>query len=107
MVRDDGRAGKTGLISDQGGGIARAQRAGLVSWCLYDWANSAFSTIVSTFVFPVYFTQMVARDPIQGAAHWSYAVAAAALAVALGARRSAPLPTIWEGANLGCLPLRF
>lgn len=85
MVRDDGRAGKTGLISDQGGGIARAQRAGLVSWCLYDWANSAFSTIVSTFVFPVYFTQMVARDPIQGAAHWSYAVAAAALAVALGA----------------------
>ena len=85
MVRDDGRAAKTGLISNQGGGNARARRAGLVSWCLYDWANSAFSTIVSTFVFPVYFTQRVARDPIQGATQWSYAVAAAALVVALGA----------------------
>jgi len=28
---------------------------------------------------------MVVRDPIQGVAQWSYAVAAAALAVALGA----------------------
>ncbi len=31
MVHDDGRAGKTGLKSNQDGGIARAQRAGLVS----------------------------------------------------------------------------
>lgn len=85
MVQDEERAGKTELASSQSGGVASAQRAGLISWCLYDWANSAFSTIVATFVFPVYFSQMVARDPIQGATQWSYAVAAAALAVALGA----------------------
>jgi UMF1 family MFS transporter len=49
-----------------GGGVGRIQRIGLVSWCLYDWANSAFPTIITTFVFSVYFTQMVASDPIQG-----------------------------------------
>ena len=86
MAHDDDGAGETELASNQsGGGIAIRQRAGLVSWCLYDWANSAFSTIVATFVFPVYFTQMVARDPIQGATQWSYAVAAAAFVVAIGA----------------------
>lgn len=85
MVQDEERAGKTELASGQSGGGASARRAGLISWCLYDWANSAFSTIVATFIFPVYFTQMVARDPIQGATQWSYAVAAAALAAALGA----------------------
>jgi len=67
-----------------GGGGGRIQRIGLVSWCLYDWANSAFPTIITTFVFSVYFTQMVASDPIQGAAQWSYAVAAAAFVVAIG-----------------------
>jgi len=65
--------------------VRKSDEVGLISWCLYDWANSAFSTIVATFVFPVYFTQMVARDPIGGATQWSYAVAAAALAVAIGA----------------------
>ena len=84
MAHDDERAGaKAQLERQQSGGIR--QRVGLISWCLYDWANSAFSTIVATFVFPVYFTQMVARDPIQGATQWSYAVAGAALAVAIGA----------------------
>ena len=68
-----------------GSGISRNQRIGLVSWCLYDWANSAFPTIITTFVFSVYFTQMVASEPVRGAAQWSYAVAAAAFVVAIGA----------------------
>lgn len=60
-------------------------RAGLVSWCLFDFANSAFPTIITTFVFSVYFTQRVAENPVQGATLWSYTVAAAALIVAAGA----------------------
>lgn len=79
----EGRRG--GAPPPPGSGISRAQRLGLVSWCLYDWANSAFPTIITTFVFSVYFTQMVAGDPVRGATQWSYAVAAAALAVAIGA----------------------
>jgi UMF1 family MFS transporter len=58
---------------------------GLASWCLYDWANSAFPTIVTTFVFSVYFTRAVAEDPVDGAVQWSHSVTAAALAVVLGA----------------------
>ncbi|WP_374615039.1 MFS transporter [Sphingorhabdus sp.] len=63
----------------------RRHRLGLASWCLYDWANSAFPTIITTFVFSVYFTQMVAENPVQGSAQWSYSVAGAALIVAMGA----------------------
>jgi UMF1 family MFS transporter len=62
-----------------------ASRLGLASWCLYDWANSAFPTIVTTFVFSVYFTRAVADNPIDGAVQWSHSVTAAALAVVLGA----------------------
>ncbi|MGI9353579.1 MAG: MFS transporter, partial [Rhizobiaceae bacterium] len=63
-------------------GINHENRLGLVSWCLYDWANSAFPTIITTFVFSVYFTQVVAENPITGAAKWSYTVSASALIVA-------------------------
>ena len=62
-----------------------ASRLGLAAWCLYDWANSAFPTIVTTFVFSVYFTRAVADNPVDGAVQWSHSVAAAALAVVLGA----------------------
>lgn len=62
----------------------RTRWGGVAAWCLYDWANSAFPTVITTFVFSVYFTQKVVDDPIAGAAQWSYAVAAAALLVALG-----------------------
>jgi MFS transporter, UMF1 family len=57
---------------------------GLAAWCLYDWANSAFATIVTTFVFAVYFTQAVAKNPVDGAVQWSHAVTVSALMVALG-----------------------
>lgn len=66
-------------------GIERKDRLGLASWCAYDWANSAFPTIVTTFIFPVYFTQAVAENPIQGAAQWGYTVAASSLVVAFAA----------------------
>jgi UMF1 family MFS transporter len=62
-----------------------AGRLGLASWCLYDWANSAFATIVTTFVFSVYFAGAVAENPVDGAVQWSHSVTAAALAVVLGA----------------------
>jgi UMF1 family MFS transporter len=65
--------------------VGEASRLGLASWCLYDWANSAFPTIVTTFVFSVYFTRAVANNPVDGAVQWSHSVTAAALAVVLGA----------------------
>ena len=61
----------------------KPSRLALFSWCLYDWANSAFSTIVITFVFSAYFTQSVAEDPIVGTALWGRTLSLAALIVAL------------------------
>ena len=36
------------------------------AWCAYDWANSAFPTVIVTFVFSVYFVDGVAVDKITG-----------------------------------------
>ncbi len=43
-------------------------------WALYDWVNSAFTTIILTFVFGAYFTGMVAPDPVSGTSWWSFAL---------------------------------
>lgn len=55
------------------------------SWALYDWANSGFSAIISTFVFPAYFAQQVAIDETTGTTQWGMTVGIAGLIVALGA----------------------
>jgi len=54
------------------------------SWATYDFANSPFTTLVVTFVYATYFTQVIAPDPITGTALWSQAVTVAALVVAFG-----------------------
>jgi len=57
-------------------------RGGLFSWCLYDWANSAFPTVITTFIFAAYFTQAVAVSPVEGTASWGRAQSLAALVIA-------------------------
>ena len=52
------------------------------SWCLYDWANSAFTTLVVTFVYSAYFTSAFADDPGRGTALWSRGITVSALAIA-------------------------
>ena len=52
------------------------------SWSLYDFANSAFTTLVVTFVYATYFTQAIADDPVHGTALWSRGVTITALIVA-------------------------
>ena len=61
---------------------ARDRRA-IVSWALYDFANSPFTTLVVTFVYSTYFTQAIAGDAIRGTVLWSRAVTISAIAVAL------------------------
>ncbi len=55
----------------------------LGSWCLYDWANSAFPTVIITFIFSSYFSKVVANNPIDGMAVWSAMISASAIAVAI------------------------
>ena len=54
-----------------------------VAWALYDWANSAFTTLVVTFVYAAYFTAAIAPDEVTGTGQWSRAVAASGIAIAL------------------------
>lgn len=57
---------------------------GRVAWAFYDWANSSFAAIISTFVFPAYFARQVAESETVGTAQWGYTVGLAGLLVALG-----------------------
>ncbi|MBC8339983.1 MAG: MFS transporter [Rhodospirillales bacterium] len=58
---------------------------GRFSWCLYDWANSAFPTVITTFVFSAYFTKAIAADEIAGTSQWGWALSLSGLAVAVAA----------------------
>jgi UMF1 family MFS transporter len=53
------------------------------SWALYDWANSAFTTLVVTFIYATYFTKAMAPDEVTGTTWWGRAVAISALTTAL------------------------
>jgi MFS transporter, UMF1 family len=63
----------------------KTDKRAIWGWCLYDWANSAFPTLISTFVFATYFTQAVAETPEHGTSQWGYATSVAALIVAFSA----------------------
>jgi len=60
-------------------------RRGVFAWCLYDWANSPFTTVVITFVFSAYFAKAVAPDEVTGTSLWGYAMSLSGLAIALTA----------------------
>ena len=64
-------------------GEHRPSRRAQIAWCFFDWANSAFPTVIVTFVFSVYFTKSVAVDEITGTAQWGYALSASGLLIAL------------------------
>ena len=65
------------------GGSQKTPALGLFSWCLYDWANSAFPTVITTFGFSAYFTEAIATDKITGTSQWGYAISLSGLSVAL------------------------
>lgn len=58
-------------------------RLGQFSWALFDWANSAFSAVIITFVFATYFSQGIAVDHQTGTAQWGWALTASGIAIAL------------------------
>jgi UMF1 family MFS transporter len=53
------------------------------AWAFYDWANSAFPTVVSTFVIAAYFAQGIAPDPATGQSQWGWTQAAAGVCIAI------------------------
>lgn len=61
----------------------KSDRASVFSWCLYDWGNSAFATVIITFIFSVYFGRGIVGDETLGTAQWGMAIAASGLIIAV------------------------
>lgn len=57
-------------------------RGTIISWALYDFANSAYTTLIITFIYSVYFMKSIAADDIQGTHLWSRTITVSALLVA-------------------------
>jgi UMF1 family MFS transporter len=60
----------------------RARRREVLAWCLYDFGSSAFNTLILTFIFSLFFAQVIAPDYNTGTVWWTRAVNLSALAVA-------------------------
>jgi UMF1 family MFS transporter len=63
----------------------QVQRSAARAWCLYDWANSGFTTSVVATILPIYFATVATRTmpASQATALWGFASAAAMLASGL------------------------
>lgn len=61
------------------------RRPDTLAWMFYDFGNSAFTTLVVTFIFSAWFTQGIASDPDRGTVLWSYAINISSILVALSA----------------------
>jgi UMF1 family MFS transporter len=58
-------------------------RAERFAWCLFDFANSPYNTIVVTFVYARYFAYELVGDPQRGDTYWAWGLTVSGLAVAL------------------------
>lgn len=63
--------------------VRSAGKGGLFSWAMYDWANSAFPTVIQTFVFAAYFTRQIAANETVGSAQWGNTISIAGLIIAI------------------------
>ena len=52
------------------------------SYCLYDWANSPFSTVVITFVFASYFEKAIVETQV-ASIMWGWAISFSAILIAI------------------------
>ena len=55
----------------------------VLNFALYDFANSAFTTIIITFIFSTYFAKQIAPNPILGQSYWGWAIGVTGILVAI------------------------
>ncbi len=61
---------------------APADKRTVFGWVLFDFANSAYTTLVVTFIYGTYFVSAIAPDKVAGTALWSRGITMTALCVA-------------------------
>lgn len=83
---DDQSTAETPMSRDHSTSAPPAKSTSLqmFCWAMYDWANSAFPTVIQTFLFAAYFAGQVAQNETTGTSQWGYALGVAGLIVALG-----------------------
>ena len=81
--------------------MAVSKKGKILSWAFFDFGNSAFSTLVLTFVYNTYYTTSIAVDPNVGAAQWGMAVAVASVMIAVLS------PVLGAAADVFALKKRF
>ncbi len=59
------------------------KRAQILSWCLYDFANSSYSAVVAAVVFPVYFSREIASTSSEADLWWGLSMSISMAAVAI------------------------
>jgi MFS transporter, UMF1 family len=64
-------------------GSAPQNRFAVASWCLYDFANSPFTTLVITFIFSPFFMMSVVGDKVAGTELWSRAITISAIGISI------------------------
>jgi MFS transporter, UMF1 family len=52
------------------------------AYCLYDWANSPFATVIITFIFSAYFEREIVGDAEKASILWGWSISISALLVA-------------------------
>ena len=55
----------------------------VINFAFYDFANSAFTTIVITFIFSTYFAKQIAPNPVLGQSYWGWTIGITGILVAL------------------------
>ena len=55
----------------------------IFNFALYDFANSAFTTIIITFIFSTYFDKQIAPNPVLGQSYWGWTIGITGVVVAL------------------------
>ena len=55
----------------------------IFNFALYDFANSAFTTIIITFIFATYFAKQIAPNPVLGQSYWGWTIGITGVVVAI------------------------
>jgi len=74
------------MVSDTRPNVDRAYRRAIRGWCMYDWANSAFSTTVLAAFFPPFYRSLVIDAGLaenRATAFWGYTTSVALILVAV------------------------
>lgn len=64
----------------------KTSKKGIFGWMLFDWAAQPFFTVITTFVFGVYFVSRLTDDPVSAQVAWSNTATISSLIIAVFSR---------------------